>query len=101
MPSNSWTSMIAQSYINSASQEEMMTLINTLLPMVIESLSKPQLKTLIRELFDQHLTTLLQDMSEDERAALLAAVLPAIAREFPLGRVNWDSAVKVSKAHRT
>lgn len=92
MPSNSWTSMIAQSYLNSASQDEMMSLINTLLPLVIESLSKPQLKTLIRDLFEQHLATLLRDMDEEERAELFEAVLPAIAREFPLDRVDWDEA---------
>jgi transcriptional regulator CtsR len=97
MPSNIWTSMIAKSYLKSATQDEMMNLINTLLPMVIDSLSKPQLKALIKDLFDRHLSTLLRDMDEEERAALLAAVLPAIAREFPLDRVSWESVVKASE----
>jgi hypothetical protein len=100
MPSNAWTAMIARSYLNSASQDEMISLINTLLPMVIDSLSKPRLKTLIRELFDEHLPTLLHDMNEEERASLLAAVLPAITREFPLGRVDWETAVAASEEYR-
>jgi hypothetical protein len=93
--------MIARSYLNSASQDEMLELINTLLPMVVDSLSKPQLKTLIRELFKAHLSTLFREMDEEERAALLAEVLPAIAREFPLERVDWEAAVEASKAHPT
>lgn len=96
MPSNSWTSMIARSYLNSASQEEMLSLIDTLFPLVIESLSKPQLKTLLTNLFDRHLATLLCDMDEEERAALFEAVLPAIAREFPLDRVDWGAATGAS-----
>ena len=101
MPNNSWTSMIARSYLNSASQDEMLELVNTLLPMVVDSLSKPRLKTLIRELFNAHLSTLFREMDEEERAALLVEVLPAIAREFPLERVDWEAAVAASQAHRT
>ena len=96
MPPESWTTTIVRSYLQTATEEEMIDLIHIVFPLVVDSLSKPQLKRLIKELFNQHLSTLLADMNTEERAEILEAVLPAITREFPLTRVDWTQVVASS-----
>lgn len=82
--SYSWKAKMARAMVQQEDPEELMALVDAVLPALVDVLSKEERKTLVKRLFDRHLETLARDLDRDERAALIRDVLPAIAREFPL-----------------
>lgn len=65
-----------------------MALIDAVLPAVVETLPKPQLKAFIKRLFRNHLKLLVRDLNYTERKALLENLLPIICEAFPLQDVD-------------
>lgn len=88
MKPDSFTVMMARQFIKKAEPEEMIQIVDTFMPIIVDALSKEQLEQLIKVLFQNHLGALLQDFSADERAALFHELLPTITREFPLEQLD-------------
>ncbi len=89
MKTDSLTVMMARRFIKKASPEEMMSIVDTFMPIIVDALSQEQLERLLKLLFQKHLGPLLQGFDEAERARLLNELLPTIAREFPLHRIDF------------
>ncbi|MGC9520923.1 MAG: hypothetical protein ACP5HG_03455 [Anaerolineae bacterium] len=81
---------LARSMIQGEDPEEIVALVDAVLPAVVDVLSKSQLKAFVKHLFEEHLATLLRGMDRAERAALLQELLPIIAREFPMRDVDLN-----------
>lgn len=75
---------MARTAVRKADPDEVVDLVDAILPTVVETLPKPQLKAFIKHLFTHHLSTLLRDLDQEERADLLQSLLPTITREFPI-----------------
>jgi hypothetical protein len=83
-----WMIKMARTAVQQAEPDEVVALADAVLPALVETLPKPQLKAFIQHLFTQHLSTLLRDLDQADRAELLQAVLPTIADEFPLHKFD-------------
>jgi len=53
-------------------------------PKIRERIPREQQAPFMKSVAEKYLGTLLMDMTREERAALMNAMLPLIAREFPL-----------------
>ena len=78
----SWKAQMARRLVAQEDPEEVVALVDAVLPAVVEVLSSEQLRELVRHLFDEHLPTLLGGIDPADRVALLRDLLPVIAREL-------------------
>jgi hypothetical protein len=85
---SSWKIRMARNAVHQSKPAEVIALVDAVLPAVVETLPKAQLKIFIKRLFHNHLELLMHDLNREERAALLRDVLPVIARVFPLEDVD-------------
>ena len=92
----SWKIRMAQNMIRKEDPEEVMNIVEAMLPVVVDVLSKSQLQAFVKRLFQRHLSTLLRGMSRGERATLLGEILPFIAKEFPIEDIDFSPAQSVS-----
>jgi Mg/Co/Ni transporter MgtE len=85
---SAWKANLATRYLRNADPEEMLALFYKLLPTVIDRLSPQQRAAFLQDLVDKHLGDLLEGLSQEERARLMAALFPAFVREFSLTDVD-------------
>lgn len=76
------------------SQRQLDLLMETLIR-IGQSVSGEQKIKLFRNLAENHLHAILDDMSREERIALMNSLLPLIVREFPLAELDFASAFPV------
>ena len=61
-------------------------------PQVWERIPREQRVDLLKSVAEKHLGAILEDLSREERAALMNALLPLAAREFPLADLDFLTA---------
>lgn len=84
--------MFARQFIANAQPEELMQLVDMVLPATVDAFDNEQLKQFIQLLFKKHLGVLLSKLDTQDRAQLLATLLPVIAKEFPLELLDLENA---------
>lgn len=80
----SWKAQMARKLVEQEDPEEVMALVDAVLPAVVDVLSSEQLKVFVKHLIKEHLTALLEALEPADRAELLRELVPVFAREFPL-----------------
>jgi len=99
MSGDNWKTILARRLLKNTAPEEMMGIVDLFLPSMVSALSKTQLKTFLKLLFEKYLGFLLRSMRREERAQLLKDLMPVVAREFPLQDIDIEGAVRLSQTH--
>lgn len=73
---------LAAQYLRSSDPQELLRLMDALLPEMIASLSPPERVQFLKTVIQNHLEALLQGVGAEERAKLLAELLPALSAVF-------------------
>jgi Mg/Co/Ni transporter MgtE len=94
-----WASALVRRLVKNADPEGMVDIVELFLPTIVNSFSTTQRKAFIRLLLERDLGLLLQGLSPEERAHLLEDLIPVLAREFPLYKVDLVSAVDLARTH--
>ena len=85
---SSWKLKLARQYLSKSDPEELLTLVNELLPTLITALPAKERVAFLQSLVQTQLSSLLQGIDKEQRAALLKTLLPSLMREFPLEDLN-------------
>ena len=88
MAISGWKLSLARQYLQQADAAELQELMNTLMPLLVQSLSPQERAAMIKVLLNEHLGLLLQGIDESTRAELLNQALPSLVQLFPLDQVN-------------
>lgn len=72
----------AAQYLRNSNPQELLRLMDALLPEMIAALSPQERVQFLKNVIQNHLETLLQGVGVEERATLLAELLPALSAVF-------------------
>ena len=74
--------------IRRLSARQLAEIVGDILPDTLERLPRADRVPFLRDLAQKHLGETLQGLERSERAELMNALLPLVAREFPLSELN-------------
>jgi len=87
-----WTTVLGRTLAKRLSPEEIVNVAMDIWPLVWERIPHERRVPFLTQVVAKHLGALLGDMERAERATLMNALLPVIAREFPLTEADFLSA---------
>ncbi|MFP4393801.1 MAG: hypothetical protein ACLFTI_00945, partial [Anaerolineales bacterium] len=88
MKENGLKVALARRYLKNTDPAELSNMVDSLMPMIAETLSPTKRIHFIASFLQNHLGALLQGVDEDARADLLNQILPLIFKEFPVHKVD-------------
>jgi hypothetical protein len=90
--STNWTFWLSQLLVQRLSPRDLVDLGVAVWPLVRGHIPQEQRVDFLKNAAEKHLAAFLEGLSRDERAALMNALLPLIAREFPLADLDFLAA---------
>ncbi len=79
---------LLMSLINDIDADDVMKLVQTILPKLLESMDTEERGEFLQNLIETTLSTVLEGMDREERGALMNKVLPVLLKEFPLENLD-------------
>jgi Mg/Co/Ni transporter MgtE len=83
-----WKESLIAQYLRSTDSEELLETMNNLLPTVIDSMAPQQRAAFFQALVCEHLSQILEGVSQEERAAIVRTLRPTLLTEFPLESIK-------------
>ncbi len=88
-----WTLWIGYILVWRFSPQELVDLAMEIWPQIWERVPQEQRLEFLKDVAEKHLGVFLEDLSRPERAILINAMLPFVAREFPIVDVDIKMAI--------
>ncbi len=87
-----WTKWIIYILVRRLPALEMVNLAVEVWPQMWKRIPREQRVDFLKSVAEKHLSIFLEDLSREERVALMNALLPLVAREFPLVDLDFLTA---------